>query len=233
MTETTLSSAQWKKRWSTLLGATLEAWAHELLYVRHVYPRETFGQTRFMGVLCHASRHPAVVSYITNTVKVAVPSVISGVADEISLTIIDHGEDGMVSSNSRELEKYILRFAHAAFSCDTTAVFSETTEHLERGMRDLVLSALALESGRATSSDSVSFKLTLHLPQEDRTCAELNEGFALGTWYAPDHVDENDISCRGRVIRPLYQFADPSVGSIQFAARKQQQDNRKPPPSSP
>jgi len=231
MAETTLSSAQWKKRWSTLLGATLEAWAHELLYVRHVYPRETFGQTRFLGVLCHASRHPAVVSYITNTIKVAVPSLVSGVADEIALTIVDNGEDGMASSsNRRELEKFVLRFFRSASS---DIVIAETIELLERGMRDLVLSAQALESGRTTTSDSVSFTLKLHLPDEDRTCAELNEAFALGTWYSPHHADTiNGQASRGRVIRPLHQFSDPSVGSIQFAVRKQKKDNRKPPPAS-
>jgi HORMA domain len=227
-----LSATQFQKQWSSLLSAALESWAHQLLYVRHVYPRETFGGSSFLGVRCHVSRHPGVVSYITNTLKVAVPSLLTGVADEISLTIFDNDDENTV------LDKYVLRFSGEQINGVSSdgKIPEETVQQLERGMRDLVLSAHALESGRATLSESVSFKLSLHIPEEDRTCAALNEAFAVGTWFAPrsnsEVGDEAIPRSRGRVIRPLHHVSNASIGSIQFVMQKSREDNRKKPPPS-
>lgn len=234
--QSVLSASQFQKQFSSLLSAGLESWAHQLLYVRHVYPRETFAGSSFLGVRCHVSRHPGVVSYITNTLKVAVPSLLSGVADEISLTIFDHRGDD-------DEEQYVLRFSDAQINNQISndngdAKFPlETMQLLERGIRDLVLSAHALEAGRATMSESVSFKLSLHIPEEDKTCTALNEAFALGTWFAPTIrnsavTTEEGPRSRGRVIRPLHNFSNASIGSIQFAMLKSRKDNRKKPPPS-
>lgn len=233
-----LSASQFQKQWSSLLSATLESWAHQLLYVRHVYPRETFGVSIFLGVRCHASRHPGVVSYITNSLKVAVPSLLSGVTDEISLIICDNGDDG-VSSTPRELDKYVVRFSEAQINKESSdaKIPVETMHQLERGMRNLVLAAHALESGGPTMSESVSFRLSLHIPQADSSCLALNEAFAIGAWFAPrnDSVggDQNAPISRGQVIRPLHHFSDASIGSIQFAMQKSRKGSRKRPPLTP
>ena len=71
-----------------LWSATLEAWSHELLFQRHVYPRDTFCPTKFLGVSCHACRHPKVVDYITNTLQFIVPSIVTGSIAQVSFVIM-------------------------------------------------------------------------------------------------------------------------------------------------
>ena len=50
----TLTKRELELKWKDLLGATLEAWAHLILFVRHVYPPESlnpFGGQQQEGVL--------------------------------------------------------------------------------------------------------------------------------------------------------------------------------------
>ena len=85
-----------------LMSAALETWCHQLLYVRRVYPSESFADSYFLGVRVKANRHPAVVAYISKAVKVAVPALIGSsmgtgnsnnrVADEFSLEVVAEGE---------------------------------------------------------------------------------------------------------------------------------------------
>ena len=175
----TVSSAQFQRRWTSLLSGTLETWVYQLLYQRHVYPKETFACSKFLGVRVHLNRQPAVVSYVRNTIKVAAPSLVAGVADIFSLVIIETDEhdcdaDGEVTArtNAREIEKYVIRFSND--SCRSSdKITLGTIEVLERGMRDLILAVNGLPSERTTSSDSVSFKLSLHIPSKDTSCTEL------------------------------------------------------------
>ena len=242
-----LSSAQFRKRFAGCFGAALEAWAHALLYQRRVYPSSTFTASAFLGVRFHVCRHPGVVSYVTDTLRVAVPALVSGAANELALTIVDtqdiQGEED--GGGAVELERYVLRF-HFQLDDDSASMRTvEAIERMERGLRDLVLSALALEHGRCCETNNsndddgdsgVSFRISLRVPEEDRTCAELNEAFATGAWYAPSSTNESGdgkAKASARVIRPLHQFSDEAVGSIQFAMLKSRRhDNmRKLPPT--
>ena len=45
---------------STVLGSTIEAILHELLFSRSIYPPDSFVLHRHLGVRCHASRVPQV-----------------------------------------------------------------------------------------------------------------------------------------------------------------------------
>jgi len=227
-----------------------------LLYQRRVYPSATFTASNFLGVRSYASRHPAVVSYITDTLKVAVPSLVSGVATELALTIVDLNRNP--HNSQQELERFVLRFHlhHTQPDGNNDSVISiETIEQTERGLRDLVLSVHSLEHGRSTigagadaSSSSnkeagyddsgVSFRLSLHVPEKDETCAQLDEAFATGTWYAPsagsNNSDEESGSAgdkskhqpKARVIRPLHQFSEAAVGSIQFTMLKTRKSDK-------
>lgn len=91
-----------------LLGATLETWCHHLLYVRNVYPRETFCNSYFLGVRCKACRHKSVVDYISAAVKVAVPALVGKVADDFLFEIIDEKateiSDGVSSTKRKRAE---------------------------------------------------------------------------------------------------------------------------------
>ena len=223
-----MSAVPLKKQWSALLSATLENWAHQLLYVRHVYPRETFGSTRFLGVRCRVCRHPTVVSYISDTISVAVPSIVSGVADEISFIITETDEN---SGSSREIEKYKLRILDMLSDWKEDGDISKLMVYMERSMRDLILRVHSLQSERATSSDSVSFKITLHIPEENKTCTELNQSFAQGTWMMADGSGPSSITgARQERIIPLHQVSTP-ICRMNFSS-EHIRDNRKPPPTA-
>jgi hypothetical protein len=90
----TLTQRELESKWQDLLGATLEAWAHMILYVRRVYPADSFGPsptTAPFGLRLHVNRHPAVAAYIADAIRVALPSLTTSprVADAITLTILD------------------------------------------------------------------------------------------------------------------------------------------------
>jgi hypothetical protein len=128
---------------------------------------------------------------------------------------------------------------HPRDDATVSVIAQDVMEVLERGMRNLVLSSHAVESSRASSADSVSFKITLHVPEENHSCPELNRAFDTGTWYAPNSSNNNNSKTEtrpGLVLRPLHQFADVPelVGTILFAKRTitRKRDNRKSPPRS-
>lgn len=218
--------APFEKRLSTCLGASLEAWAHMILYQRHVYPSETFTTTTFLGVRSYINRHPAVVSYIADTLTVAVPSLMVGATDEMILIIVHQDdEDGSI----QELERYVLRFRLRILQPDSESSDIQSMEHIERKLRDLVLSAHALENGRSSAGQNVddagvSFRISIRVPEDvNKSCTELNEAFATGTWFAPSYgQNQGNVNTKsdGRVIRPLYQFVDEAVGSILFSMLK-------------
>ena len=91
-----------------LVSAALEAWCHQLLYVRRVYPKESFCDTYFLDIQCKANRHPGVASYIQNAIEVSTPALVgpdNRVADEISLEVIDCQHTLSSSSSSYEPEQ--------------------------------------------------------------------------------------------------------------------------------
>jgi hypothetical protein len=254
-TEFDLTESHYQRHCSSLMGAALESWVHELLYMRNVYTTTSFTTATFLGVRCHVSRHPGVVSYISNALKVAVPAIVSGAADEISLLIVD----GDATSSSVEgvdppqagseiVEAYSLRFTgmtlSIASSTENTAIDEDTTavlmplslRELEREMRDLVLATQSLEKENGVVSDSLTFKLVVHIPTKDKTCSALNEAFATGAWFvAGDDKQAGNgrpsSPSRGRVIRPLHHCINKSLGSILFSVVKTDsgRSNRKRP----
>jgi hypothetical protein len=245
MSSTTATPQPLNRQFAALLAATLETWAHQLLFQRHIYPRETFGPTRFLGIRCEACRHPGVVSYITDTVGVAVPALMTAAADVLSLVVTTTNEDSdRVDDDSHIIMETVVETYSLNVEMlrdwrdrDSNDDIGTTMLELERAMRDLVLRVLSLESERASSSDTVSFKLTLHLPEENRSCNELNHVFAEGTWFCPPDEPApsstpgySSSSAQPREwIRPLHRASTPNC-VIDFAMRKSK-DNRKPPPN--
>jgi len=59
--------------------AALETWCHQLLYIRRIYPSDSFANSYFLGVRCKVNRHPGVVNYISQAVQVAVPALLLSV----------------------------------------------------------------------------------------------------------------------------------------------------------
>lgn len=193
------SSSHQNDERSALWAATLETWCHQLLFARRVYPKETFCSTRFLGIQCKANRHPGVVSYIFETVQVAVPALLHGVANELSLVILHAGE---------EVEKFSLFFS--IFGLETHL------QLLEKEVRNLILSALSLDGQFSTqhSSTDLTFKIMLHIPEENQSCGELNQELAQGTWFCPSTEGSRAEEKR----RPLHDMS-LSTGKVHFTMK--------------
>ena len=119
-----------------LVSAFLETWCHQLLYVRRIYPSDTFANSYFLGLQVKVNRHPAVVQYISKAVEVAVPALMDNtsssssssnrVADEFSLEIVQERLD-LGSSTQQE---------SSGSSSSTTIQKKETTKNSSRSTRD-------------------------------------------------------------------------------------------------
>lgn len=201
-----------RKRWHALFGATLDLWVHSILYIRHVYPREAFTSTRFLGIRCHVCRHPAVVQYIKDALSVAIPSIFQKVADEVYLAITDEK-----LSSTVDVERYRLNVLDILSDLPTVDEDSHLIELLERSMRDMLLRVHSLESDRASYSDSLSFKIQLHIPKENKSCEEINYAFATGSWTGVDI--EADAFVRGQ-----YELSTP-LCNIEFSWEETQPRN--------
>lgn len=76
---TSLYNPNNKPRLTSILGLFLETAIHELLYLRSLYPHDAFSQSRHLQIAVHACRHPEVVDYIFDNLKVTVPSILARV----------------------------------------------------------------------------------------------------------------------------------------------------------
>jgi hypothetical protein len=178
----------------SLWFAGLEMFCHQVLYVRHIYPKESFCLTRFLGVQCRANRHPEVVEYISNTLKVVVPALLKGASDELSLEIFDQAKI------METLEKYSLCFSKQQLNNRATTA---TIEQLERDIRDLILSVYTLEGLQSPAwSPSTTFKILLFLPTENENCTELEDALSGGVWFCPN----GDASRSEEKRRPVYHM---------------------------
>jgi hypothetical protein len=233
-----------KRRLSLLLSSTLETLAHQILYARHVYPRDAFAATRFLGVRCHACRHPLVVRYIHDSVALAVPSLLVGASSELQIVICE--ADG-IGSTHRELETYRLRLQGLmsdlegpdAGENDVDVGVDEgggggdhdndddeddnklAIENGERAVRDLMIRVLGMEAGTLPlpRSDSLSFRIVLRVAEKDVPCPELDRAFATGRWVSSQTpTKENGAP----MIRPLYEspFGSGSLSLQQLVRRK-------------
>jgi hypothetical protein len=158
-----------------IIGSFLEVMTHEILFNSSLYPFDAFSPTRHYGVTCHACRHPDVVDYIFETLKVAVPGIISGIVDEISIILYD-------SQTDKILEKYIFEFeldetvkiAEMDFSTHDLTVserklLEEVILNLERSLRDILLRISTLDGtdlgrkrGKKRFSSTATFKICVH-----------------------------------------------------------------------
>ena len=137
-------------RLSSLLGGTLEASIHELLHVRRIYPRDSFAPNRFLGVSCHASRHPAIVDYVYNFLEVAVPALCAGTADELALVVLDSppGKPETI------MERFVFSFETADMTSKMRAVMEargdpesrimDLVRFLEPRLRELLLQVVSM-----------------------------------------------------------------------------------------
>ena len=205
-TQVPFSSSLDENERAELLAAALETWLHLLLYVRCVYPRDTFQCIRFLGVRCKANRHPVVASYISDSLRVAVPVLLHPAANEISLIILD-------GSSGKQLEKYSLVFSEALNNA------RPSLHELETVLRSLILSTLALD-GQLTKkvSSDVTFKIILHVDKEDTSCHFLTKALSEGIWYC-SRIELPDSHERCRPLQQI-KFGNMNVNFYATAPMK-------------
>jgi HORMA domain. len=159
-----------------IIGSFIEVITHEILFTSSLYPFDAFSPTRHYGVTCHACRHPDVVDYIFETLKVAVPGIISGIVDELCIILYD-------SETDKVLEKYTLEFeldetvniaemdssTHHDQTVSERKVLDEVILNLERSLRDILLRISTLDGtdlgrkrGQKKFSSTATFKICVH-----------------------------------------------------------------------
>ncbi|KAF1964896.1 DNA-binding protein [Bimuria novae-zelandiae CBS 107.79] len=89
---------------TTLMAFThfLTAYIHTLLYLRHLYPHESFLRTRFHNTPVHQSRHPNVCQWILDAVAAVKEELTKGTVARIAIVIF---HPGITPSSSYEEEE--------------------------------------------------------------------------------------------------------------------------------
>ena len=227
MSTQSLSLPEFERRLTEVLTAGLESWVHQLLYIKRVYPRDTFHNSTpsFLGTRLFLNRHPDVVSYIAEAVKVAAPSIALGVAESFAVVITEQRDE---SNPPVMLESYALSFQRTDRSEPTTVQLpTSSIDTMQRGIRDLLLSVNSLDRSRLSNSDSISFFVKLHVPTKNKTCDALNEAFAVGEWGSAETINPAETA-PGQVVRPLYRVHEAhSDMLIQFFLRRPSSQKRK------
>ena len=204
-----------------LLASTLEMWCHQILYVRRVYPKDTFCPVGFLSATthCKANRHPAVVSYITDAIRVAVPTIfLQGAATELTLVVLNRA-----GNCTRQLESYSLDFSELSRSTQNFEGGQDLNQQplwkvlcldqLEREMLDLVLSvhSQGLAGKHRRGKSNLSFQIMLRVTNREKVeigCEEVDSALSAGTWYFPTTPKINEQ------VRPIHHV----IGFVQFSS---------------
>jgi HORMA domain len=197
-------------KWIALVVSSFEAWCHHLLFVRQLYPSETFISARVLGVSVKKCGHPMVSKYITEMLRLGIPCLSTGICSGMSLQIL--------IDPTHLAETYTLNFER--FSQQPNKLSAERNKddigELERCLRDLLLSVLELERRPSTIfTDASTFNIVFTAAQEPLT---------KGAAESPIHVDNCDK------IIPI--FNGVVAGSLKFffvasLTQKQQRSNIK------
>lgn len=165
-----------------LIKATLETWAHQILYTRRVYPSSTFAPASIWGVKCHACRAKDVVEYIQDSIETGLSALLKGSVSRLSLVIVeeeetaagaetpsDHDDENeealMAETGVVERERLTLSFDRLDDKYDSiggggqqtlTVKDIESLRQTERSMRDLILRVQSLPSRPSTQNESKS-----------------------------------------------------------------------------
>ena len=165
-----------------LLKGFMEALFHQLLYVRRVYPTESFTSTTVLdGVTCRVNRHPQVVQYIAETVEMAAKLLMQQKVKEVSLSILS---DTLFTTE----ETFVLETWGDAMPTRVLQHMENeqdrwTVQHFERIFRNILLSAYGLEACASPVGlgDQTSFRIVLGTHPTKRSAAASKPGVAAAS----------------------------------------------------
>ena len=75
--------------YANILLSFIEVAVHQLLYLRGLYPRETFERAREYGLPVHVSRHPGLSASIHAALHAAHGGVVAGTIESVVLVVLD------------------------------------------------------------------------------------------------------------------------------------------------
>lgn len=214
----TIASNAHNNNMESVLGAGLETWAHQFLHVRRVYPKATFGHVRFSGIQCYVNRHPDVVQYIRETVQLAVPAILQGCVDQVSLIVTCYeSREGFPETveECRNMEECQIRFGDIPKD-------SMTEAELEQCFRDMILRLGSLEGLSSTylNETGVSFRLELGMSSAESMPQVLHAALCEGRCMeSSSDWGMTGNSSRGIVVRPLCQ-SNLSFGKVNLFHRR-------------
>lgn len=164
-----------------------------VLYIRRLYPQDSFCRTRFLGVQCRSNRHPEVVKYISKTVEMAVSALMAGDSEEISVIIYDQQE-------RQDFEKFSLNFDPPIIKP------TQNLLDLEAEMRNLILSVQTLEGLKSWKwPPETTFRIMLFVKTAEHNSNELRESLTTGHWYCHQSGTELRSSERRRPVHDMGQ----------------------------
>jgi len=200
-----------------VLGEVLEVCIHTLLHVCHVYPRDLFNHTRYLGIRCYGCRHPDVLSYIAEFLVVASPAICCGEANGICLVLMDWFTEEVY-------ERFVFDLNIESLVEKTTPDYeAQCVRDLEWAFRQLMLKIITLE-GRFSNMnkkvpDSLTFKLCLRIKDgqflrnvsnnvDQPNCSEeLVDALRQGNFFQPDQssciLDQSPSEVLSRPIKTV------------------------------
>ncbi|KAH9870401.1 hypothetical protein IAQ61_005876 [Plenodomus lingam] len=85
----------------------LAAYTHTLLYLRTLYPRTSFVQTRFHNTSVYQSRHPSVCEWIRDAITAVREELLQGTVARIAIVIFSYGGHGNKTGSAKIMERYL------------------------------------------------------------------------------------------------------------------------------
>ncbi|KAI8936325.1 hypothetical protein NX059_006741 [Plenodomus lindquistii] len=85
----------------------LTAYTHTLLYLRTLYPRTSFVQTRFHNTSVYQSRHPSVCEWIRDAVAAVRGQLLDGTVSRIAIVIFGYGGEENKTGSAKIMERYM------------------------------------------------------------------------------------------------------------------------------
>lgn len=181
-----------KDKQTALMLTSLEAWCHQLLFVRQLYPSDSFASSMALRVRVKKCIHPNVSKYIEESLRRGIQRISSGVTPVVSLLILID-PDLVAETYTLSFDKFPYEEHHS-----TTMKHADIMES-EQSWRKLLLSVLDLGSPISTVlGDDATFKL-IFSEENDRCDGHRSHGVIHPT--VETGCREN--SCDK--IRPIYK----------------------------
>lgn len=86
----------------------LTAYTHSLLYLRSLYPRTSFVNSRFHNASVYQSRHPVVCEWIRDAIAAVREELLEGTVSRIGIVVFSYGDGETRTGGAKIMERYML-----------------------------------------------------------------------------------------------------------------------------